>query len=481
MYRELEVTIRMKCHLHKCPNTGAWILEAYSAGVVEPFPKIVPQLLEPVLRTVCSHPHIQQTETATKPGYREMAAIRKSLPDRRPGVCRKFRFTNESLASLPPHPQECRSGCGEYHDTVVTGLICSVGRTGRKYFGFRYRYRHRKRMITFGEFPAITLSEARNKAYAARAMLAQDLDPAQERKKRKELPTLEEFATRDYLPFAKQHKRSWRDDELRLNKEILPRFGQLRIDMLTTREVLQFHNALNESRSPGTANRYLSLISRMYNLAAQWEIYEGNPARRVKKFQENNARQRFLSKEEVARFLEHVEHVNNPSIRNGLKLLLFSGMRKSEVFQLRWTSVNRDAGTLYLPETKSGKPRFVVLNSLARQIIEEMWDARVNAHPFVFPGRGPSVPVINPHKNFWQICRNAKLEGLRMHDLRHSFASLAVNAGTSLYDVQKLLGHTTPLMTQRYAHLEDASVRRASELVAQQISQSNGTARVVST
>jgi integrase len=302
-----------------------------------------------------------------------------------------------------------------------------------------------------------------------RALLARDLDPAVKRARSRELPTLEEFAMQDYLPHAKAHKRSWLDDELRLKKAILPRFGPLRMDMVTTREVQRFHTELASERTPATANRYLALIRRMYSLANQWEVYDGNPAKNVIRFPEHNARERYLSREEVARFLGALDEEENRPIAAGLKFLLFTGLRKSEAFRLEWDRVDRATSTVYLADTKNGRPRTVFLNALAAGVIDEMWRSHRLQSRWVFPGRLVDRPVVNPNKIFKAVCVRAGIAGLRIHDLRHSFASLAINGGASLYDVQKLLGHASTAMTQRYAHLDAATVRNATEEVARQI------------
>lgn len=383
---------------------------------------------------------------------------------------RRFRFTHSILEALPPHDPNSRSREMEFCDMEVIGLHLMVSKTGRKFFYLRYTMNGRKGTVRIGEFPSVKLKDARIRAHELKGMIACGKDPAQERDRRKDMPTLEEFAINDYLPHAKQHKRSWRDDEVRLHKEIIPQFGKYRLDTITTREIQQFHSNLSKSHTPSTANRYLMLVQRMYSLAMQWSVVERNPACLVKKFKENNARERYLSTEEVTRFLKALDTLDNQVIASGLKFLLFTGLRKSEAFHLEWIAVNREGGTVHLTKTKSGKPRTVILNILARQIIDEMWKIREEDHSYVFPGKVKGQPVANPQKPFETACEIAGLENFRIHDLRHSFASLAINSGATLYDVQKLLGHASSQMTQRYAHLADESVRRATEQVAAQIS-----------
>jgi integrase len=382
---------------------------------------------------------------------------------------RRFRFTHQGLVELPSHDPESPSREMEYSDAEVVGLRFLVSKTGRRFFYFRYSVDRRKGAVRIGEFPSVSLKEARARAHEIKAQIAKGEDPRAERRERAEAPTVEEFAVNDYLPFAREHKRSWRDDEVRLHKEILPRFGKRRLADLTTREIQSMHSQLRSSMAPATANRYLSLLQRLFSLANQWGVTERNPARFVKKYKEDNARERYLSDDEVARFLRALDGLPNKAAAAGLRFLLFTGLRKNEAFRLEWRHVNRDEGTVFLAQTKSGKTRTVVLNALARGVIEEMWELREADTPWVFPGRRQGKPVVNPQKPFAAACAKAKIGGVRIHDLRHTFASLAVNSGASLYDVQKLLGHASSQMTQRYAHLADDSVRRAAEQVALRI------------
>ncbi len=385
-------------------------------------------------------------------------------------MARKFRFTQRDLESLPAHDPASASHQMEYCDSDIVGLRLFVGHTGRRFFYLRYRLNGRKRSCRIGEFPSVSLKEARTRAHELKSMISRGDDPVAERRARAAVPTFAEFAKNEYMPDAKAHKRSWRADEIRIDKELVPRFGRLQLTEITTKDIQQFHTAKRASRFPATANRYLSLMARMMQIAVEREYIERNPARAVHKFREDNARERHLSKEEIGRFLEALGSLKNRSMANSFKFLLFTGLRKGEAMTLAWRNVNIEAGTIYLEKTKNGRTRTVVLNALARQVLDEMLALREGDHPYVFPGRDANAPVSNPSKVFAAALKSAGIEGFHCHDLRHTYASLAINSGASLYDVQKLLGHATSQMTQRYAHLADDSLRAATENVANQIS-----------
>jgi hypothetical protein len=144
-------------------------------------------------------------------------------------------------------------------------------------------------------------------------------------------------------------------------------------------------------------------------------------------------------------------------------------MRCGEALSLQWSNVDLERGVAFLPKMKSGRSRQVILNELASMLLRELPEKRVGDNPFVFPGRKPGAHMAEPRRTFEKVKRAAKLGNLRVHDLRHTFASIAVQNGASLYEVQKLLGHSSSVMTQRYSHLSDDGLRAVTNGVASQI------------
>ena len=390
------------------------------------------------------------------------------------GQSRRFRFTHQLIADLPPHDPASPSREAEYSDEEVRGLRLLVSKTNRKTFFLRYVLDQRKGVVRIGEWPAMSLKDARTRAHELKGRIAHGEDPREDKALRVAMPTVEEFALGDYLQWAKVHKRSWRDDEIRLHKEILPRIGKRRLSDLTTRDVQAIHLAMKETHAAATCNRYLALVQRMLSYAIEMGVIEVNVAKRCKKLAENNARQRYLSSAEISALLKALDGLANRSIAAAVKFLLFTGLRKGEALTLRWENVQREQATVFLPKTKNGTSRTVLLNSLAQGVIEEMWAARKDDHPFVFPGKCKGKGIINPQRPFAEACKMAGLEGIVLHHLRHTFASISISSGATLYDVQRLLGHSQSSTTQRYAHLQTEAARRASENVARQINQAEG-------
>ncbi len=385
------------------------------------------------------------------------------------GTCRKFRFTDRAIEALPAHPADSPSTDMEYSDTETIGLRLLVSKTGRKFFHLRYRMHQRKRVVKVGEFPCLSCRAARDAANAMKADISRGLDPLEARSAQAAVPTFTAFALNQYVPFAKTRKRSWAEDEQKIRKVFMPEFGSRRLSDITTRDIVAVHTKVRRDKAPATANRHLTLLARMMALAVQWGVLDKNPALGVKKFPENNARERYLKADEIARMLEALATWPNRSFAGLVKFLLFTGIRRGEAMGLTFDRVDLENGTIFLDKTKSGKTRTVLLNSLAIEVLREMETLRKGTHRYVFPGHCKDAPFVNPRRAFNLLCKKLKITDFHFHDLRHSFASLAVNAGASLYDVQKMLGHSSSQMTQRYSHLSDHSLRAAAETVATSI------------
>jgi integrase len=376
----------------------------------------------------------------------------------------RFKFTQKLIDQLPPPPPEAKAKAIEYTDTEVVGLKLEVSKSGRKFYYFRYTFNGQKRGMKIGEHGAITVVEARKQALELRGQVNRGIDPQEEKTARRAVPTFQEFAQTEYLPYARQHKRSANGDESKIRLHLVPKFGRRKLDEITTRDIQLYHAEIKTSHCAATANRHLSLLSKLFKLAMQWERIAKNPCSGVKKFKENNQRERFLSQDEIQRMFKAMADEPNRVAVAALKFLLLTGLRKEEGLQAKWEHVDLERGTLYLPHTKSGKSRHVVLNPEALSLLQQQ--ERLPENPYVFPGKVKGQALNNPTKAFKRILEAAGIENLRIHDLRHSFASLAVNAGATLYQVQHLLGHASAQTTQRYAHLTDGALRQASGAVA---------------
>jgi integrase len=301
-----------------------------------------------------------------------------------------------------------------------------------------------------------------------RAVVDRGGDPLDGVDKLKAMPTFAEFVNNEYLPYTRQAKKSFKDDESKFRCHLLPKFGIRRLCDIGVRDIQQHHAGVRTSHTGATANRHLALLKAVFRKATEWGKLDNNPAASTKLFRESNQQQRFLSPQEIGRIYKAMETEVNQTAVAALKLLLLTGTRRQEALRAKWCDVDLGAGQWFLPVTKNGRGRYVGLSADAKTLLEAQPSRGVSE--WVFPGRDEGKPLNNPRKALDRILKAAGVDHIRIHDLRHTNASLAINAGASLYEVQNLLGHSSPQVTQRYAHLNASGLRRVSDSVAGVIS-----------
>jgi len=382
----------------------------------------------------------------------------------------RFRFTTRAIDALPPHRADAPSKSAEYSDTDATGLRLLVSRQGRKVFYFRFVFRGQKRAVKVGEYPAIAIQDARRKVMEMRADIDAGIDPTAKGERIRETPTFASFALNDYMEWAKGAKRSWDADLSKLRHHLVPKFGTYRLCDITLRDIQSYHAQIRQSHCAGTANRHLSVISKLFSCAVQWGIVERNPSVGVKKFAENNARQRFLDQDEIRRLYLAMNSKNERSAMTvaALKFLLLTGARRNEALTAKWEHVDLGRGIWTVPKTKNGRTHHVMLNDLAKDLLEKL--PRVQNSPWVFPGRDPSRHIVDPRKCLDALTDEAGIKRMPIHSLRHSFASLCAQSGASLYVIKQLLNHADIATTQRYAHLTSENLRDATQSVSAAVS-----------
>ena len=273
---------------------------------------------------------------------------------------------------------------------------------------------------------------------------------------------------------TKAHKTTWDDDKSQIERRLNPIIGKLRLKAITPRDVAMVHAKEKERTTACTANHLLTLMKRMFNLAIKWEMLEKNPAKDQEKFNEGPLRERYLDKEELPRFLAALDEENDRLSVAALRMLLYTGCRREEILSLKWENARLDEDRIYLPKTKNGRSRTVHLNGRAKEVIVELkarkdQEERTRGSVYVFPSRKGTKKgyIYDLRKPFEKACLIAGIENFHIHDLRHTFASLAVSSGADLYVVQRLLGHQDIAMTQRYAHLGAADLKRGTEGVSE--------------
>lgn len=363
---------------------------------------------------------------------------------------------------------ECPVGARriDFFDIALPGFLLEVRCTGGKTFYLRYRDSHgRERQFKIGSGHVLTVSQARRKARAILAEAILGRDPQKEREELRRVPKLAEFVHESYMPYAKNVKRSWQTDETILRIHILEKFGALHLDEISNQAIADLLSRMrDQGYASGTVNRVLILLRFIFNLAKKWGApgASENPTAGLKTAPDV-CRERFLSHDEVQRLLSALDTDENCVAARAIKLLLLTGARRNEVTHAKWEYINWEKRTLLVPRAKSGRPRSIHLNSAALDLLRGI--DRTDGNPFVFPSPVTGRPSPSLHFPWWRIRERAGLLDVRLHDLRHSFASFLVNQGVSLYVVQGLLGHTQARTTQRYAHLANDTLADAAEVV----------------
>ena len=313
-----------------------------------------------------------------------------------------------------------------------------------------------------GRTTILSLAEARKQAKTVKATITLGADPRGEQKAKQAVPTLDALYA-DYEAYAKPRKRSWKKDEGLYRLHIKETFGAKRLNELRRQEILTFHaELLVKGLAPATADHVVKLIRQMLNKAVEWEMISVSPIARIKLFNPDNRLENYLDNEELERLLTVLRTDDNRTVCRVALFLLSTGARVNEALKATWDHIDRDTRVWRIPalNSKSKKIRSVPLNDSALEVLDELEAAAKSEFLFVSPKT--KEHLTNIHK-VWERLRNkAKLPQLRLHDLRHMYASFLVNDGRTLYEVQKILGHSSHSVTERYAHLSSASLRDAA-------------------
>lgn len=353
----------------------------------------------------------------------------------------------------------------DLYDTLIPGFMLEVRSSGGKTYWLRYRDTHGKqRQLKIGDTKSLTFEQARSAAQTVRARVVLGEDPADERRTLRQVPTLEDFSRDRYMPFVKGYKRSWEKDASLLKNHLLPRFGKRHLDEISKEDVISLHHATKAAGyAPATANHLVIMLRYMFNLANKWALpgAEKNPASGVLLFEENNKRERYLNAEETQRLYQALLVSDNTQLRYIVPLLLLCGCRKRELLDAEWAHFDIPRRLWRIPISKSGKARHVPLSEGVLKLLEQV--PRFPDCPYLVANPKTKKPYVSIFCS-WDTARNrAGMPEVRMHDLRHSFASFLINGGRSIYEVQSILGHSQLKTTQRYAHLSQATLLDAAD------------------
>ena len=395
-------------------------------------------------------------------------------------------------------------------DTEIPGFGCKVTPKGARIYILQYGRLGRDHRMTIGRHGSdVTAEQARLEALRLRGIVAAGENPATARTRERSVSTIADLGERYMIEYAKEHKKpsAVAQDRRNLDNHILPLIGKLLISSVESSDVARLMRDVAAGKTKKdektklrgrrivrggeiVANRVQALLSKMFELAEKWKIrlVGSNPCRGLKHYTENRV-ERFLSADEFSRLGAALAAAENgrliiseanqkavaikkkrggqrkigpcsekPSVIAAIRLLLFTGCRVGEILSLQWSHVHLDRRLLLLPDSKTGakavylsEPAIRVLTGIKRDPISD----------YVLAGTDPQKPIVSLRKPWVNICTAAKIDNLRLHDLRHSFASIGAADGLSLQMIGALLGHSQPTTTARYAHLAASPLRYA--------------------
>jgi site-specific recombinase XerD len=383
-----------------------------------------------------------------------------------------IKLTNEVIEALICPPEKKHH---EVFDEIIKGFYVDVLPSGRMTYRIRYWQNSKKCLQSIGNARTMQVQDARNLAITA----------LQENTQKKALTklnsgfsgvTLNSFLVEQYLPYVQSYKRSWKSDVSMIKTHIAPDLGQFVMCKVSAFEITNLIETMKyKNLAPGTINRALVLLRYAYKLAHSWQEpgVNLNAWLSIKQLKLDNRIERYLTPEQSANLLHCVKDSLNPQLVFIVAFLIYTGARKREVLEVKWSDINFDQSSWKISKNKSNKVRHVPLSEGALETLSAVrekwtcqhWGVNVEQNDFIFANPSTGKPFSSFFYS-WDTARTkAGMPDLRVHDLRHSFASFLVNAGRSIYEVKELLGHADIKTTSRYAHLSQESLKAAVSVV----------------
>ena len=374
------------------------------------------------------------------------------------------KLTEAMVHSLTCPPGKTRV---EFCDSEMPGLYIDVraSNPGTGVYYFRHKDKNGKTCHQrLGRVCDLDFPEARKMAKTLKAdIIVNGADPRAEAKAQKAVLTFSEFFSNHYLPYVKPRKRSWRRDEELYRLRIKEKFGNRRLNQITRQQIQLFHTeVLASGLAPGSADSHLRFLKHAFNLAIDWGLLtEKNPAARIPLFAVDNKVENYLNDDQLENLLTVLRTDANRPVCQIALFLVSSGVRLNEALRATWDQIDKENRVLKIPasNSKSKRIRSVPLNDAALEVLAQLDTEGKYDHVFISKTGKPYTTIMK----VWSRLRNkAGLPHLRLHDLRHSYASFLVNSGRTLYEVQQILGHSDAKVTQRYAHLSSKTLQEAA-------------------
>jgi integrase len=378
---------------------------------------------------------------------------------------KKYNFTKNFVESLKP----AKAGKRDYYkDAKVNGLEVMVTANGNKSFKVTKKKGGRFIRVTIGGYPDLSVENARTKALEINSQIAQGVNPNEEKNQLRQEITFGDLFEQYMERYSKKSKKSWKYDEREVNK-FLSHWFKRKISAISNQEIRILHDKIRDENGLYQANRLLERIRAIFNKAIEWGYKSENPSNKIKKFKETS-RDRFIQQDELPRIFDALKNEDNEVTRDYIYISLYTGARKANVLAMRWDEINFTTKEWRIPKTKNGDALTIPLMKEAIEVLktrkkqnEKMQLAELQ-QKFVFPSlASASGHLADPKKAWHRILKEAKVEDLRLHDIRRTLGSYQVMTGASLPVIGKSLGHKSSQATQIYSRMNLDPVRQSME------------------
>lgn len=384
----------------------------------------------------------------------------------------RVKLTQKYIDNPPPVP--AGKAKEERCDLSLPGLLFEQRAVNQEWGSFRLRYKSggKTTYVTIGRSCDISLADARQKAKQLKAEIQLGADPqADVRAKRKGM-TWDEFFETEWKPYSLAHKRSHKGD-LSMQKQISPRLGSVPLSAITKKHFQDLHlDIRNSGRAPATANHFGKLMRKVLSHACDIGVLQHNALTGIKLFDENNQKDRYLSQKELTSLLTTLKNDKNQGVARLIHFLICTGCRLGEAKSASWSQVDLAHKRWTMPpsKVKSKKLQSKPLGTAAVELLEGLPRSKTTDHLFYSDCTGKPFKCI---KTVWsRIRKDAGLgDDVTLHILRHTFASICINEGRTLYEVSKLLSHSSVQVTERYAHLAPSTLEDATNAVSNKITE----------
>jgi len=366
----------------------------------------------------------------------------------------------------PPEGGNTVTYDGTAHD-AIRGFGVRITANGARSFVLNFRLHGTEYRHTIGAYPTWTVQAAREEAKRLRKEIDKGINPVLVRREQREAETVKQLAQRyidEWLP--RKAPSSQVKDKAMLAHDLLPAIGRLKVADVTVQDIEKLHLAITKRGTPIWANRVIACAKKMFNLSIKWGMRTDNPCSRLE-FNPENQRRRYLLPAEIAALSDALADYPNQNVADVVRLCLLTGARSGEAMAARWEQFDLTGGTWTkaAADTKQRRLHSVPLSAPALMLLARLREKAESDAVYVFPGRKQGQPLATV-RHCWKVVTTAAgIRDAHIHDLRHSFASIAASGGASLPLIGALLGHSQVRTTARYAHLFDDALRQVADRV----------------